>query len=361
MIPIAAPQLGDNELERIASVFAEGQLADGPEVRTFEEAFAKRCQTDYAVATSNGTTALQTALVALGIGEGDTVVTSPLSFIASANAARLVGANVDFVDIDPDTFNLDPDALETRLRHGDAVDAVIPVHLFGLPADMQRINELQSQHDFAVIEDAAQAHDAAVGETPVGSLGDVGCFSCYPTKNMTTAEGGLITTDRAEVAERARTFIDHGRAAGYEHQRVGQNFRMTSVHAAIGNAQLDRLDAFTEARRENAHQLNDRLAEAPLTTPTEPSNRRHVYHQYTVRHPDRDALQNALASRGVGTKIYYPIPIHNQPAYADIEATFPEAERAAQEVLSLPVHPGVSDEDIEQIHESVTASVGAIA
>ncbi len=361
MIPIANPQIGSREHRRVAAVLEDGQLADGPEVRAFERSVADRCGADAGVATSNGTTALHAALKALGIGPGDTVVTSPFSFIASANAARLAGADVAFVDIDPDTFTLDPDALAARLEAGTPVDAVIPVHLFGLPADMTRLCSLADEYGFAIVEDAAQAHEAAVRGRPVGALGDAGCFSFYPTKNVTAGEGGMIVTDDPDVAERARSFIDHGRRDGYEHTTVGHNFRLSSIHAAIGNAQLERLDEFTEARRRHAAAYDDLLADADVTTPVEPPDRRHVYHQYTVRHGDRDRLREALAARDIETAVYYPTPIHRQAPYDEPSGSYPVAERAAEEVLSLPVHPALEPDDIERVGTAVTAAMGARA
>lgn len=353
--------IGERERGRVDAVMQDGQLADGPEVRVFERAVADRCGANYGIATANGTAALHAALVGLGIGPGDTVVTTPFSFVASANAARLVGADVAFVDIDPETYTLDPQALEKRLQSGQPVDAVIAVHLYGLPADMTALTALQSDYDFLLVEDAAQAHDASVRGQPVGTIGDVGCFSYYPTKNVTTAEGGMIVTNQEAVAQRARSFVDHGRTSGYEHASVGHNFRLSSVHAAIGNVQLERLATFTEARRSNAAELTEHLSSLDLTVPTEPDDRRHVYHQYTIRHPERDRLKEALEERNIATGIYYPIPIHHQPAYEKHTQQYPVAERAAEEVLSLPVHPGLDTSDIEHIHQSIAATIGAVA
>jgi dTDP-4-amino-4,6-dideoxygalactose transaminase len=355
MIHIAQPDIEDEAHRRVADVLESGQLAAGSEVSAFESEFADFCDTDRAVATSNGTTALHAALEALGVGDGDRVLTSPFSFVASANAARLSGADVGFVDIDPETFNVDPRALESRLREGPPVDAVVAVHLFGLPADLDHLTDLAEEYDFALVEDAAQAHGATYRGDRAGSFGDAACFSFYPTKNMTTGEGGMITTDRGDVADAARRFIDHGRTEGYEHASVGHNFRMTDLAAAIGRAQLERLPAFNRRRRENARRLTEALAETDIVTPVEPSDRRHVYHQYTVRHERRDALADHLEREGIGTATYYPVPIHRQEAYADVDATAPNAERAAEEVLSLPVHPNVTDEEVDRIAGAVRA------
>lgn len=328
-------------------------LADGPEVRAFEDEFASYCGAEHGVATANGTTALHAALCALGIGAGDRVATTPFTFIATANAVSLAGADVSFVDIDPETYNLDPDRLEERLEDGERIDAVVAVHLYGLPADVRRLRELADEYDFALVEDAAQAHGATVDGERVGTFGDAACFSFYPTKNMTTGEGGMITTDDPDVAAGAAQFVDHGRTEGYEHETVGHNFRMTSIAAAIGRVQLDRLPEYTERRRSNAELLSAELADAPVRTPTVPDGRTHVFHQYTVRHEDRDGLKAGLADRDVGAAVYYPTPVHRQAAYRGTTADLPESEAAAEEVLSLPVHPHLSEDEIREVAAAV--------
>ena len=355
-IPIADPELGEREIERVRRVIESGALADGPEVRRFEEEFADFCGADRAVAASNGTAALHAALVALGIGPGDAVVTSPFSFVASANAVRLAGAEPVFADVDPETYALDPEAVESVVRERDDVTAVLAVHLYGLPADLGHLLDVADDYDLALIEDAAQAHGAAYRGERVGSFGDAACFSFYPTKNMTTGEGGMITTDREDVAERAASFVNHGRSAdgGYDHVRLGHNLRLTSLAAAIGRVQLARLPDYNAARRSNAAYLTDALADAPVETPTEPDDRRHVYHQYTVEADDRDGLAAHLDDVGVGTGVYYPTPIHEQPAYDGTEWDAPVAERAADRVLSLPVHPNVSERDLRTIATAIT-------
>ncbi|WP_142859301.1 DegT/DnrJ/EryC1/StrS family aminotransferase [Salinigranum halophilum] len=360
-IPIANPQVGDAEREYVEAVLDSGQLADGPEVRRFESEFAAYCDTDDAVATSNGTTALHAALHALGIGEGDRVVTTPFTYIATANAVSFCDATVEFVDIDPETYNIDPAALERRLREGPPVDAVVAVHLYGLPADMERLAELAGAYDFALVEDAAQAHGATVDGDRVGSLADAGCFSFYPTKNMTTGEGGMITTDRSDVADRAARFVDHGRSEGYEHAEIGHNFRMTSVAAALGRAQLQRLPRFTSARQLNASRLSTALERTAVRTPSVPDNRTHVYHQYTIRTTDREALCSRLDEQDVGYGVYYPVPVHEQAAYDHVDAVAPNAEQAAEEVLSLPVHPALTRADVEQVATAVRESMEVIA
>ncbi|RLM83634.1 DegT/DnrJ/EryC1/StrS family aminotransferase [Halobellus sp. Atlit-38R] len=355
MIPIANPQMGAEEHDLVADVLDSGMLADGPEVRAFEEEFAEFCDVDHAVATANGTTALHAAFEALGIGEGDRVLTTPFSFVASANAIRLAGAKPVFADVRPDTYNLDPDSVRDVLE-SESVDAILAVHLYGLPADLDALADIADDHGLPLVEDAAQAHGATVEGQKVGSIGDVGCFSFYPTKNMTTGEGGMITTDDEEIAARAASFINHGRSmdgGSYEHVRLGHNFRMTSVAAALGRAQLERLPEYTERRRENAAVLTEQLEETAVTTPVEPAGRMHVYHQYTIRHEDRDALKTHLEEQGVGSAVYYPTCIHEQPAYDHVTHESPVAERASREVLSLPVHPNVDETDIETITDAV--------
>ena len=355
-IPIADPQMGEREIRRVVETLQSGMLADGPEVRQFEAEFAAFCGADHGVATSNGTTALHAAFEALDVGEGDKVVTTPFSFVASANTIRIAGAEPVFADVDPDTYNLDPTAVEEAIRKHDGVAAILAVHLYGLPAEMDRLREIADRHDLALIEDAAQAHGAEFQGERVGSLGDAACFSFYPTKNMTTGEGGIVTTNRDDVAKRAASYANHGRTqdGGYDHVRVGNNYRLTSMAAAIGRVQLDRLPDYNAARRSNAAYLSDALADADVVTPTEPDGYRHVYHQYTVRADDRDGLADFLAERGVGTGVYYPTPIHDQPAYDDVAHAAPSSERAAKQALSLPVHPNVTEDDLRTIAAAIS-------
>ncbi|WP_440771935.1 DegT/DnrJ/EryC1/StrS family aminotransferase [Natronorubrum sp. DTA28] len=355
MTAIAQPILGAEEIERVSDVINSGTIADGPEVRDFEDEFAAYCGAAHGVATSNGTTALHAALVGLGIGPGDRVLTTPFSFIATANAIRLVGAEPVFADIDPATYNLDPEAVRTTAAETD-IDAIIVVHLYGLPAEMGAFADLAADLDVPLVEDAAQAHGATYDGAPVGSFGDAACFSFYPTKNMTTGEGGIVLTDRSGVAERVRQFIDHGRTGTYEHATVGHNFRMTSLAAAIGRVQLERLPGFIEQRRANATRLSAGLSDTALALPVEPSATKHAFHQYTVRvhSDDRGQLVDHLADRDIGWGVYYPSCIHQQPAYDGTVADVPHAEQAAREVLSLPVHPSVSNEEIDRIASVVT-------
>ena len=352
MIPIARPPIGEEEKDAVLEVLSSGMLAQGSRVRAFEEAFAAYCGTRHAVATSSGTTALHTALLAHGIGPGDEVITSPFTFIAAANAVLYVGARPVFVDIDPATFNIDVALLEAAFS--PRTRAIMPVHLFGLPCDVDPILGIADKYDLVVVEDACQAHGSEYRGKWVGSFG-TGCFSFYPTKNITSAEGGMITTDADEVAERCRAIRQHGMRRRYYHDELGYNFRMTDVHAAIGLAQLRKLEGFNEARIANARYLTEHLQ--GVTVPPVPYGYRHVFHQYTVRIGNgcRDHVRQGLTDRGIGTQIYYPVPVHKQCAfrergYADC---LPEAERAAAEVLSLPVHPALSASDLELIVAAV--------
>ena len=351
-IPIAAPVVSERAKQSVEGVLESGSLAAGGEVEAFENEFAEYCGTDHAIAVANGTAALHTALVAAGIGDGDRVITTPLSFVATANAIRFAGGTPVFADVDPETLNLDPDAVrETVADRG--VDAILPVHLYGLPAAMDELRTIADANDAVLIEDAAQAHGARYRGESVGSLGDVGAFSFYPTKNMTTGEGGMVVTDDAEIADRARRFINHGRSGYDEHTSLGHNFRLTDIAAAIGRSQLESLPSFVRARRANASRLTAVASESDLSVPPERPERRHAYHQYTVQTRDRDALIAHLDEFGIDTSVYYSTPIHEQPAYDDWNPAIPVAEHAAETVLSIPVHPQLSPADVGRITDAI--------
>lgn len=353
MISIASPLIGPEEKEAVLEVLDSGILAQGPRVAAFEEAFAEMCGVKHAIATSSGTTALHAALLAHDIGEGDEVITSPFTFIASANSVLYTGAKPVFVDIQPDSFNLEPALLEAAVT--TRTKAIMPVHLFGLSCDMQAIEQIAKKYNLVILEDACQSHGATFKGQRVGSFG-TGTFSLYPTKNITSAEGGMITTNDANFAEECRIIRQHGMRRRYYHDDLGFNFRMTDVHAAIGLEQLKKLERFNQARQRNAAFFNEHLT--GVVVPTVPDGYEHVYHQYTVRVPDgrRDALIEHLTQNEIGSGIYYPVPVHKQSYYTQYlgyDQSLPEAERAAAEVLSLPVHPALSPADLEAVVSAI--------
>jgi len=349
MIPIAKPQIGEEEKKAVLEVLDSGTIAQGPCVKAFEEKFARMCGVKYAIATTSGTTALHVALLAHGIGPGDEVITSPFTFIASANSVLYTGAKPVFVDIDPYTFNIDAKNIEAAIT--EHTMAIMPVHLFGLPCDMVPLIELAEKYNLVIIEDACQAHGAEYKDKRVGSFG-TGAFSFYPTKNITSGEGGMITTNAPIIDEKCRVIRQHGMRKRYYHDELGYNFRMTDIQAAIGIEQLKKLERFNEIRQANAKFLSTHLK--GVVVPTVPEGCKHVYNLYTVRVPSgkRDALRIYLQERGVGSEVYYPVPIHRQTFYMKdlgYKQSFSETERAAQELLSLPVHPALSSADLEAI------------
>lgn len=353
MINISKPHIGDEEKAAVLQVLDSGQLAQGPRVKEFEEKFAAWCGTKYAVATSSGTTALHVALLAHGIGPGDEVITTPFSFIASANCVLYAGARPVFADIEPDYYMIDPAAIEKAIT--PHTKAIIPVHLFGQAADMGPIADLAKKHNLVIIEDACQAHGATYQGKTVGAWGTA-CYSFYPTKNMTTIEGGMITTNDEHVAERARLIRNHGSPKRYLHDSLGFNFRMTDLQAAIGLVQLGKVSGWNEQRQKNAAFLTERLSGLPgITPPKVRLGGGHVFHQYTIRAEGRDAALDKLAKKGVGVGVYYPIPIHQQPYYRELgyDVHMPVSEAASLEVLSLPVHPGLSQAELDEIAAAV--------
>ncbi len=352
MIPIAKPIIADDEIDEVVKVLRSGFIAQGPKVAEFEEKFAEYLGVKHAVAVSSGTTALHLALLAAGIGPNDEVITTPFTFAATGNSVLHVGAKPVFIDIDNKTYNLNPENIENVIT--DKTKAVMPVHLYGQPAEMDTIKQIAEDHDLIVIEDAAQAHGAVYKGKKAGSLGDMGCFSFYPTKNMTTSEGGIITTENEEMAEKARVLRSHGESERYTHVVLGYNFRMTDIAAAIGIVQLKKLDKFNEKRIANAKYLTERIDKINgITAPFVSADVKHVYHQYTIRvgKSRRNELMEFLNSRGIGTGIHYPKPIYKQKLYKELgfSASCPEAEAASSEVLSLPVHPSLEKNDLEKI------------
>ncbi|WP_292465957.1 DegT/DnrJ/EryC1/StrS family aminotransferase [Methanolobus sp.] len=353
MILVAKPQLDEAEIEAVSDVLRSGMIAQGQRVADFEQAFAEYNGVEHAVAVNSGTAALHAALLAHGIGKGDEVITSPFSFIATANAVLFTGATPVFADIEPETFNIDPDLMAEKI--GPRTKAIMPVHLYGHPAEMDAIREIAEDRHLLLIEDACQSHGATFGGKKVGSFG-TGAFSFYPTKNMTTSEGGMLTTNSKDVAEKARMIRAHGSAQRYLHEMLGYNLRMTDICAAIGLVQLQKLDRYTVQRQQNAESLTKGLQDVEnITCPTVRNGCGHVFHQYTVRTTRRDDLAAYLNDKGIGTGIHYPIPIHRQPYYQDLGYTdsMPISEKASREVLSLPVHPQLAEEDINHIISSI--------
>ncbi|MBE7433590.1 MAG: DegT/DnrJ/EryC1/StrS family aminotransferase [Anaerolineales bacterium] len=356
MINISRPQIGDEEKRAVLGVLDSGHLAQGPKVREFEEAFAKWTDTKYGIAVSSGTTALHVALLAHGIGPSDEVITTPFSFIASANCILYTGARPVFVDIEPNYFLLNPDKIEEAIT--PRTKAIIPVHLFGQIADMDAIAEIAKKHNLVIIEDACQSHGAMYKGKKVGAWGTA-CYSFYPTKNMTTIEGGMITTNNPQVAEQSRLLRNHGSPKRYLHDTLGFNFRMTDIQAAIGLVQLGKVDNWNRQRQDNARFLTGKLS--PLSgvkTPKVRRNSEHVFHQYTICvEKDRDKMVEGLNSAGIAAGVYYPIPIHRQPLYMGMgyEKDMPITEKLAKQVISLPVHPALIQNELEKI----VAEVGA--
>ena len=358
MIPIARPQMGDEEKERVWEAMSSGSLAQGPRVRELEEHFAEFVGAAHAIATSSGTTALHLALLGYGIGEGAEVVTVPFTFIASANAVLYTGARPVFVDIDERDFTMDPELLEAAIT--DRTRAILPVSLYGQPARMDEIAEIADRRGLALVEDAAQAHGAAIGQRKSGTWG-AGTFSFYPTKNMTTGEGGMVTTDDAELADRIRLLREHGMKVRYHHDVVGYNFRMTDLAAAIGLAQLPKLAAYNERRRAIAARYDAELRGVivPRTRP----GVTHVYHQYTLRVNERDAFAERLRERGVGSAIYYPIPVHRQSPYVALgygSQSFPVTDWLTAQVLSIPVHPSLTDDEVTTVIAAVNETAAEL-
>jgi len=358
MIPIAKPLIGQEEMDAVMNVMKTGTIAEGPKTKEFEDAFKAYVGTDHAIAVNSGTAALHVALLAKGIGKGDEVITTPFTFIATANSVLFTGAKPVFADIEAETFNIDVEQIRKKITKN--TKAIIPVDLYGHPADMKAIMDIAEDKNIAVIEDACQAHGACIDGKKAGSF-DIGCFSFYPTKNMTTSEGGMITLNDAAVAEKARMFKSHGSKVRYYHEMLGFNLRMTDISAAIGIEQLKKVERFNEARIRNSMLLSEKLKDIPgLVTPTVKQNCRHVFHQYTLRVTDeakidRDALMAELNHQCIGNSIYYPLPIHQQPSFKGIVNgdRYPVSERMAKQVISLPVHPSVTADEIQFMADNI--------
>jgi dTDP-4-amino-4,6-dideoxygalactose transaminase len=349
------------EIDRaLAPIFETTGFILGPAVVQFEEAFAKYLSAQHCITLNSGTAALHLALLALDIGPGDEVITVANSFIATAEAISFAGATPRFVDADPVTYNIDPGKLEAAIT--SKTRAIIPVHLFGQPADMDAICAIARKHKLMVIEDACQAHGALYKGQRVGTLSDVSCFSFYPGKNLGAAgDGGAIATNNAEIAEKIRLLRDHGSRKKYEHEIVGHNFRLDTMQAAILNVKLPHLDSWNAARRKHADFYNHLLASAPgLVTPTIADNCESVFHLYVVQVPRRDHVQQALKQANIQSGIHYPVPIHLQPAYSELghrPGDFPVSERLAERILSLPMYAELTEAQQERVAAVLIASL----
>ncbi|UCC92723.1 MAG: DegT/DnrJ/EryC1/StrS family aminotransferase [Thermoplasmata archaeon] len=349
MIPISKPLLGPEERAAVEEVMASGMLAQGPKVAAFEETFAEYIGSTHAIAVASGTEAIRLGLLALGVGPNSEVIVPAFTFVATATAVMMTGATPVIVDVEEETFCMDPVKATEAIGH--KTKAVMPVHLYGHPADLGPLVDLCEDNDLSLVEDACQAHGARYRTNRVGSVGEVGTFSFYPTKNMTTGEGGAVTTSDPVLAERLRLLRQHGLSGPYQYQMFGYNSRMTDIEAAIGLVQLGKLDGHNMARRMNASLLNEGLEDVVMT-PTEAPWAEHVYHQYTVRTTDRDGLWDHLKHNEIGSGVYYPHPLNEVPILEG-KVRVPEepivAKRMSAEVLSLPVHPGLSSQDIETV------------
>lgn len=363
-IPPASPIIGDAEREAVDAVLKTGMIAQGPEVAEFEEEFAAQvANTATCVAVNSGTSALHLGLLAAGVGEGDEVIVPSFTFAATANSVALTGATPVFADIDIDTFTLNPDSVKASIT--ERTKAIMAVHLYGLPADIAGLQKVCNENDLLFFEDAAQAHLAEFNGQQVGTFGTFGAFSLYPTKNMTSGEGGMLSATDEELLRLVRVYRNQGMERRYENEVIGLNYRMTDVHAAIGRAQLRQVNSWTELRRTNAAYLSSGLE--GVVTPPVPEGRKHVYHQYTIRidganADDRDQIAKALKDEfKIGTGVYYPVPNHRLPSLTKFAPglELPITEKAASECLSLPIHPKLNDGDLERIVRGVNTVVRA--
>jgi|HigsolmetaAR202D_1030399.scaffolds.fasta_scaffold00165_14 Predicted pyridoxal phosphate-dependent enzyme apparently involved in regulation of cell wall biogenesis len=334
----------------IEQALEQAHFVLGPEVEAFERQFAQYTHTKHAIAVNSGTSALHLALLAIGVEAGDEVITTPFTFVATASAIDYTGAKPVFVDIEPLTYTIDPNLIEAAIT--PRTKAIIPVHIFGQPANMDEIMQIARRHNLRVIEDAAQAHGAEYRGQRIGGIGDVGCFSFYPGKNLGAyGEGGAVTTNDPEIARRIRMLRDWGAEQKYHHVLKGYNYRMDGVQGAVLGVKMNYIEGWTEQRRQHAARYNALLGDS-FVVPQEASDRRHVYHVYAIRHPQRDQLQRFLAERDIQTGIHYPIPVHLQSCFSGLgykAGDFPLAEQVANEVLSLPLFPEMTVEQQDQV------------
>jgi perosamine synthetase len=367
LIPINMPKIGEEEIEAVVKVMRSGYLTSGlgagPEVRKFEAGFAKFAEAKHAIAVNTGTAALHAAVAAVGVKRGDEVILPSFTFVATAEAVVLAGGKPVFADIDPETYNLDPEAAIKAITK--KTKAVVPVDLYGLSADMKPIKELADKRGLAVVEDAAQSHGLCYEGKSPGAFADAACWSLYAAKNIGTGEGGMVTTDSERMEEVCRMVRTHGEKAKYASEMLGNNYRMTEIQAAIGSVQLERLPGFIAKRRANAQQLTKILSNSQrLCLPSDPKGGKHSWYLYTVRlyrgaSGERDKLLEELHQRGIGAEAYYINPVHTMPFYRGFgKRKLPETEKAAKQVFSLPIHPGVTEEQVEFIGKTTLDLVG---
>jgi len=351
--------LADEILPLLHEVLSTGSYVLGPHVTLFEKAFAEYVGARHCVAVNSGTSALHLALLGAGVGAGDEVITVPMTFVATCWAVTYVGARPVFVDIDPTTYTMSVEQIRNRITR--RTRALLPVHLYGQPADMAPLLEIGEELGIPVIEDAAQAHGARYQEQQAGSMGLCGCFSFYPGKNLGAAgEGGAVVTNDDVIAARLRALRDHGQWERHVHDEIGFNYRMDAIQGAVLGVKLRHLERWTEARRRFAARYQERLCTLPLKLPTQAQDRRHVWHLYVILHPDRDRLRKVLEIERIATGMHYPIPIHLQKAYEHLghrPGEFPVAERFAQQCLSLPLFPEMTDAQQDRVVEVLVSAL----
>jgi dTDP-4-amino-4,6-dideoxygalactose transaminase len=359
-LKVLLDQLEDELIPAMMKVVQDGAFILGSEVSLFEQAFAEYCNTEYAIGVDSGTAALKLILEAFDIGPGDEVITTANTFIATALAVTHVGARPVLVDIDPQTYTMDVDALANAIT--PRTKAVIPVHLYGQPADMDPIRALADKHGLIVVEDACQAHGARYKGQRAGSIGDAAAFSFYPAKNLGAfGDGGMITTSNADIAEKIKMLRNMGQSRKYHHEVLGHNHRLDSIHAAVLRVKLPHLDEWNRSRSRSAELYGEMLADSGVITPTVAEHVEHVWHLYVVRSANRDDLCYHLAERNISTGIHYPIPIHLQPAYSNLGyqvGAFPITEQYANEILSLPMYAGLTEESISYVADAIRSFGG---
>ena len=365
MIPISKPVFGEEEINAVREVLASGFVVQGKKVEQFEKEFSNYINVNHAIAVANGTIALDVALKALGVNQGDEVIVPSFTFISTANAILFQGVKPVFADVDDRTFNINPEDVLEKITN--RTKAIIGVHLFGHPFDIKAIQEICEYHNLILIEDCAQAHGAEYEGIKVGSFGVVSCFSFYATKNMTTGEGGMITTNSEEIPRMCRLLRNHGESRKYYHPILGYNYRMTDIQAAIGVEQLKKLDGFNEQRIKHAEYLNKHIKVSGLKLPHRKKGVKHVYHQYAVTIEEeegfpmsRDEFMQCLKKKGIGCAIHYPLPIHKQLlyqqlGYTDENVKCPVTTALSGKILSLPVHPALSTEELKYIAEAINS------